>query len=110
MPNNLREARNVGEWLEARLHLMFTEIADEMFGQGRLTRDERIALSSAIGGALDAFRSTVEGSAAQLYQRDPYQEPESSPMMVSEAAIDGGFVPLVEKAVRRDGTIPVKLI
>jgi len=104
----LLEARNVGEWLEARLHLMFTEIADGMFGDGRLTRDERIALSGAIGGALDAFRATVEAGAAQLYQRDPYSEPSSQPM--SEASIDGAFMPLLERALRADGTIPLKLI
>lgn len=105
----LQEARNVGEWLEARLHLMFTEIADGMFGEGRLTREERISLSSAIGGALDAFRSVVETGAAQLYTRDPWSEPALSTNVV-ESAIDGGFVALVEKAVRRDGTIPLKLI
>ena len=30
----LQEASNTGEWLESRLHLMFTEIADNMFGEG----------------------------------------------------------------------------
>ena len=109
----LQEARNTGEWLESRLHLMFTEIADGMFGDGRLTRDERIALSSAIGGALDAFRIKVEEVAAQLYTRDPYAEPlpAAVPGAISEAAdLDGAFVPLVERAVRRDGTIPLRLI
>lgn len=108
----LQEARNTGEWLESRLHLMFTEIADGMFGDGRLTRDERIALSSAIGGALDAFRTKVEEVAAQLYTRDPYAEPMDQPgAVISEAAdLDGAFVPLVERAVRRDGTIPLRLI
>jgi hypothetical protein len=110
----LQEARNTGEWLESRLHLMFTEIADGMFGDGRLTRDERIALSSAIGGALDAFRLKVEEVAAQLYTRDPYAEPmpmDQPGAAISEAAdLDGAFVPLVERAVRRDGTIPLRLI
>lgn len=74
-PTKLEEARNAGEWLEARLHLMFTEIADNMFGDGRLTRDERIALSSAIGVALDAFHGAVAERAAQLFTRDPWHEP-----------------------------------
>jgi hypothetical protein len=83
---NLQEARNVGEWLESRLHLLFTQIADDMFGEGRLSRDERIALSSAIGNALDAFRGQVEASAAGLYQRDPYRDPASpSPVEMGEA-------------------------
>lgn len=109
----LQEARNVGEWLEARLHLMFTQIADDMFGEGRLTRDERIALSSAIGGALDAFRATIEERAAGLYDRDPYRDPVSTgaEMGMAEAGeLAPDFIPLVEKAVRRDGTIPIKVI
>lgn len=72
---NLREARNVGEWLESRLHLHFTQIADEMFGEGRLSRDERMALSSAIGDALDAFRAAVASQAAALYDRDLWDGP-----------------------------------
>jgi hypothetical protein len=74
-PRKLEEARNAGEWLEARLHLMFTEITDTMFGDGRLTRDERIALSSAIGVALDAFHGAVVERANPLFSRDPWQEP-----------------------------------
>lgn len=107
----LQEARNIGEWLEARLHLMFTEIADGMFGEGRLTRDERIALSSGIGGALDAFRATLEERAPGLYSRDPSKTPEGEGAMMSEAGdLAPEFVALVEKAVRRDGTIPIKVI
>lgn len=72
----LAEARNVGAWLESRLHCTFTEITDGMYGEGRLTRDERIALSSAIGDALDAFVKRVEADQPQLYQRDLWQTPE----------------------------------
>jgi hypothetical protein len=107
---NLQEARNVGEWLESRLHLLFTQIADEMFGEGRLSRDERIALSSGIGGALDAFRSTIEAKAAGLYSRDPYAEPEAMADMEEAGDLAAEFLPLVEKAVRRDGTIPIKVV
>ena len=73
-PTTVREARNVGEWLESRLHLMFTEIADYHFGEGKLSREERIALSSAIGRALDAFRATVASEASQLYDRDVWED------------------------------------
>jgi hypothetical protein len=72
----VREARNVGQWMESRIHLGFTQVADEMFGNGKLTRDERIALSSGIGDALDAFVSAVEKAASQLYQRDLWDDPE----------------------------------
>ena len=110
--NELKEARNVGEWLESRLHLMFTQIADDMFGEGRLSRDERIALSSAIGGALDAFRAGVEEKAMALYSRDPYRDQLSpSPVEMGEAGtLAPEFTELTEKAVRRDGTIPIKVI
>lgn len=105
----LQEAANTGEWLESRLHLMFTEIADNMFGDGRLTREERKTLSAALGAALDALRGKIEAGAAQLYTRKPWQNPEEAPMAES-GEFASMFVPLLEKAVRRDGTIPVKII
>jgi len=71
----IREARNVGQWMESRIHLAFTVTADEMFGDGRLTREERIALSAAIGAGLDAFTASVEASAPQLYGRDLWADP-----------------------------------
>lgn len=71
----LTEARNVGEWLESRLHLRFTELADDRFGDGGLTRNERKALSAAVGDALDAFRAGVEAKAPQLYTRDLWEQP-----------------------------------
>ena len=89
----LAEARNVAEWLESRLHLELTQIGDGMFGQGHLTRDERIALSSAVGDALDAFRKVVEERAPQLYRRDLGEEPsgDNTALSVGESgAIDSG--------------------
>lgn len=75
-PVRLREGRNLGAWMEARLHRAFTEMADDMYGEGRLTREERIALSSAIGDALGAFAARVEGEHPQLFERDIYDDPE----------------------------------
>lgn len=108
----LQEAHNCGEWMESRLHLNFTEIADNMFGDGLLTRDERIALSSAIGAALTSFREEVQSAASQLYKRGRWEEPKPSSDAEMEEAGEYAsmFVPLVEKAVRRDGTIAIKLI
>jgi len=71
----VEEARNVGMWLEARMHSMFTSISDEMFGDGRLTRPERITLSAALGEALTSFTSTVEAEAPQLFERDLWDDP-----------------------------------
>lgn len=91
---------------------MFTNIADDMFGDGRLTREERIALSGGIGSALDAFRATLEERAAGLYSRDPYRDPASpAPVDMGEASIrTDEEIELVESAIRRDGTIFGKII
>lgn len=75
--NLLQEARNAGNYLEALIHRRFSETADNLFGQGHLTRDERIALSSAIGDGLHAFAETLESEAPQLFERDPYDSMES---------------------------------
>lgn len=80
------EARNVGHWLESRMHKSFTEMADDMFGDGRLTRDERIALSSAVGDGLQAFSVRVEADCPHLYQRDIWDDPETAPAEVVETA------------------------
>lgn len=80
----VQEARNVGMWLEARMHSMFTNISDEMYGDGRLTREERITLSSALGDALASFTATVEASAPQLFERDLWEDP--TPTAAAEAA------------------------
>lgn len=71
----VEEARNVGMWLEARMHSMFTSISDDMFGDGRLTRPERITLSAALGQALTSFTATVEAEAPQLFERDLWEDP-----------------------------------
>lgn len=74
------EARNAGHWFESRIHASFTELADRMFGEGYLARDERIVLSNAIGDALAAFAARIEQAAPHLYQRDPWVEPEQPAM------------------------------
>jgi hypothetical protein len=79
------EARNVGHWLESRIHRGFTEMCDDMFGEGRLTRDERIALSNAIGEGLTAFNAVVAEKVPHLYQRDIWDDPEPAPAEVSES-------------------------
>lgn len=81
----LAEAGSAGAWLEARLHLAFTEMADSMYGEGRLTRTERIALSSAVGEALAAFVAKVEAEQPQLYQRGKWQSPPEEQAAMAEA-------------------------
>jgi hypothetical protein len=77
--NPVAEAANLGAWLESRLHLVLTTYADEMYGDGQLTREERITLSGAIGDGLQAYTARIEADAPQLYQRDRWSEPEVEP-------------------------------
>lgn len=98
----LQEARNVAEWFEARLHNDFTVRADEMFGEGYLSREERIILSSAIGDALNAFRVKVEAEAPGLYQRDIFAQASGNNALLSVGESTpksgGGNVDELEKA------------
>lgn len=84
----VQEARNVGMWLEARLHSMFTSVTDEMFGDGRLTREERITLSSGLGDALTSLTAKVEAEAPQLYERDLWEDPTSTAAAEAAAPTD----------------------
>ncbi len=79
------EARNVGAWIESRLHLNLTQIGDDLYGDGRLTRDERITLSSAIGDGLQAWTARVEADAPQLFTRDLWAYPEPAADEAEEA-------------------------
>lgn len=103
----VQEARNIGQWLEARLHSDFTHLADDSYGDGRLTRDERITLSNALGEALTAFTSRIESDAPQLFQRDLWEDPEpaeeahrkdspSAPAGVVEENKKGAEMPTIE--------------
>lgn len=82
----VREARNIGQWIESRIHRDFTITADDMAGEGRLTREERIGLSSAIGDALAAFVTSLEANQPQLYQRDLWDDPQDTIAAAIEAA------------------------
>lgn len=97
------EAANMGHWLEARLHLAFTETADHLFGEGRLSREERMALSGAIGVALAAFSAHIETEAADLYARSPWSEPAASTVAAetttpAEATVTTPTTPTTEAA------------
>jgi hypothetical protein len=82
------EARNVAEWFQSRIHLHFTSLADDMFGEGRLTKTERITLSSGIGAALDAFSALVDEQAPQLLTRDLWDEPRPAEEPIDESQED----------------------
>lgn len=104
MTDRLTEAGKLGLWLESRLHLALTQIADDLLGDGFITREERIVLSGAIGSALTTYNQEILANAPQLYERDRWEMGEASTTLV------GDLVPL-EEAVKSDGTMPlIKLI
>jgi hypothetical protein len=107
------EARNVGHWLESRLHRAFTEMADDMFGEGRLTREERIALSQAIGEGLTAFNTKVADQMPHLYERDLWDDPTpaadaapetAAPVVVAASKNEPGSSPADPK--KKEGEMP----
>jgi hypothetical protein len=67
------------------MHLGFTQLADTLYGDGRLTRPERIAASSAVGDALAAFVAGIEAKAPELYQRDRWSSPDGADTGTTEA-------------------------
>lgn len=81
----VEESRNALHWMESGIHLDFTERADRMFGQGYMTREERIILSEGIGLGLQAFTGHVEEKAPQLLERDPFDSPGEIDTSVSES-------------------------
>lgn len=56
----------VGEFLQARVHEAVTVAADKMAQMGVMTTDERIALSSAVGDMLEAFRNAMSGKIGKV--------------------------------------------
>jgi len=50
---------NVGDLLQSRIHAVFSLVADRLYGLGYLNRNERIALSAAIGQGLDAYTQCI---------------------------------------------------
>lgn len=68
------DEKSLAQWLESRIHLSFTEVVDDLFGYGHLTRGERMALSNAIGLALDAFNQRMLGEdLAGVRGREQYE-------------------------------------
>ena len=88
----VEEARNVGVWLESRLHLALTQLGDDMYGNGKVSREERIAMSGAIGDALVAWTKRIEKEAPDLFERDIYDEPNGAgpAQEIAETAPDAG--------------------
>ena len=54
------KAATIGGILESQMHESFTRVADALYGAGLLNREERIALSSAIGDGLEALTKAID--------------------------------------------------
>ncbi len=113
---SLKEAANLGDWLEANIHRTFSGMIDEMFGEGFMTRDERSAITAAIDEAMDSFSTAAHSKTPQIFKRRPFSDPDVP--MLQEAKVDSGVElvesaetgNLLEAALRRDGTIGIKII
>lgn len=104
--NDGKEA-NQADWLEAFLHREFTVQMDVFFGDGVITREERIALSGAIGDALDVFHQKLqEPPLDELSRRPPFSvAPMPTPMPTVKALGRqriGGYAVLWGDASRKD--------
>jgi hypothetical protein len=84
--DELTEAGSIGTYVEASMHTAFTVMCDEMYASGRLTREERIALSNGVSDALGSFVATIERSQPQLYERDRWHGPPDDSMASESAA------------------------
>lgn len=72
------KSANMADWLESRIHQGFTVLADDLFGSGCLTREERIGLSSLIGDSLDVFHQGLQQETfSALKKRAPWAEAET---------------------------------
>lgn len=74
-PPEEAKAANVADWFESGIHQHFTMLADDLFMNGLLTREERIGLSGLIGDALDVFHNGLQGELfADMRTRRPGTE------------------------------------
>lgn len=114
--HGLKEAANLGDWLEAHIHRMFSGMIDEMFGEGFMTREERREITVAVDEAMDSFSTAAHIKVPQIFKRRPFSDPEvpmlqesgdGTPIELIESAETGN---LLEAALRRDGTIGIKII
>lgn len=122
---NVQEAANLGDWVYARTHIDMVMRVDDMLAGDRLTADEYKATLEAVEMAMATFRGVLSSNAPQVFARGPWEDatppPADSPapqMTAEERGNLGGNgesflgepVELLETVVRKDGSIPVKVI
>lgn len=71
--DEVEKAVNVIDRLISTIHREFTVQADYMYGDGIYGQDERIALSNAIGEALDTFNKIIDEQLPHLRSTNPVQ-------------------------------------
>lgn len=81
----VQESANLGDYLESRFHLNMTAMADDIYGDGYLNRDERKTLSGALGAGMDAYHQFLVSNAPQLYERGRWDNAPDVPVTTIEA-------------------------
>jgi len=69
LANGLPGSVEVGQYLQARVHKVFSDIADDLAASGWLSTEERVALSGAIGEALGRFVEVAGEGAGEAMGR-----------------------------------------
>jgi hypothetical protein len=93
------KAATMASMLETSIHQHFTMVADSLRGEGRLTRQERIALSSCIGDALKTFLDCMRAKCGQAFMnRSPFAEVDLSQENGSTGAMEATGTPSSELA------------
>lgn len=54
------EGTTLGNLVQSRIHRAFTTLCDDLYGLGKMSTEERIALSSSIGDSLDLLSEAME--------------------------------------------------
>lgn len=116
---SLEESPNLGDWVYARMHTDMVMRVDNMLADDRLTYAEYAAALEAVSLAVSTFRAVLSQQAPEIFARNPWSNATPEPVGVQssesgavqpDGELVGDAVELLEKAVRRDGTIPIKII
>lgn len=97
---SLHESMTIGTRLEGNIHTVFTDMVDDLYEQGALSRDEHNTLVCTVNDIMDAFYTAIMQDCPQLYDRSPWMdapEPDAQDMM-AEKKVD----PKVGGGVDRD--------
>lgn len=101
---------NMGDAMCAMMHSSMVSSVDYRFGEGYITEEEYGGALGAVELCLATFRGALMADAPGMFKRRPFDYPEET-LAASEAEeFMGDATALVESVVRRDGTIPVKII